>query len=240
MTNAIEIAEFSSIKLMQSSLFNEQMYCNLLHGMYDSEVFTLDFIYSLQSHIEEITKLGLYEEEQINRLYGIISYIREHAEYENQEQRKEYFLIYNDMIVSLNKYEEMNSDNFYIREAMKRFHVRQNVMLKPNDFQKYKILVKESIGHDYTVLNYSLEFESEETFQQNIDYFSLDMFYFASLNALIIELPQLLDAVTLRRRVKQVVELNKQKILELRHKTILEKRLILKLNYLYSKEFKEA
>ena len=239
MIKTIELANFSIIKLIQSCLFNDDMYYNILHNIYDEEVFTPDFIYSLQSQIEIICRLGIYEETQIERLYGIISYIRNHAEYENKEQKETYFAIYNDMILQLNKYQETSSNQFYLREAVKRFHVKPNTVLKEANFEMYKELTKESLGYDFAVLNYSLEFETEESFQQNIEDFSLDIFYFASLNAILTEFPELLDAVTLRKRVKQVIQLNKQKIFELRHKTFLEKRFILKLNYLYSKEFKE-
>lgn len=225
--------EYLYTKFCQCLLYDDEIYHQALQGDYDFYLFNhsfLDIFIDLTDHL--ITK-KIIDETRKNKLYTLISYIRDNAIYETTEAKKYFYEILNDLIVSLNMEKFDNSDDYYCREIAKRFNCAGK-KISYKDFEDKKSFVKKSLGYDYIFLILHLEEMDEETFDSALDDIINNEYYFASLNAILYEHPKILENETFKRRVKKVIELNKKNLNLLLGKRLPTKVYILKNNFKYS------
>ncbi len=224
--------EYFYTKFCQCLLYDDEIYHQSLQGDYDFYLFNQSFLDIFIDLIDYLIEMKFIDEERKDRLYILISYIRDNAIYETIEAKKYFYEIFNDLIVNLNMECFDNSDDYYYREIAKRFNCAgKKISFK--DFQNKKNFIKKSLGYDYIILILHLEEMDEETFDSALDDLLNSEYYFASLNAILYEHPKILENETFKRRVKKVIELNKKNLNLLLGKRLPAKVYILKNNLKY-------
>lgn len=224
--------EYFYTKFCQCLLYDDDIYHQALQGDYDFYLFNHSFLDIFIDLIDYLIEMKFIDEERKDRLYILISYIRDNAIYETIEAKKYFYEIFNDLIVNLNMECFDNSDDYYYREIAKRFNCAgKKISFK--DFQNKKNFIKKSLGYDYIILILHLEEMDEETFDSALDDLLNSEYYFASLNAILYEHPKILENETFKRRVKKVIELNKKNLNLLLGKRLPAKVYILKNNLKY-------
>lgn len=224
--------EYFYTKFCQCLLYDDEIYHQALQGDYDFYLFNQQFLDIFIDLIDYLIEMKFIDEERKDRLYILISYIRDNAIYETIEAKKYFYEIFNDLIVNLNMECFDNSDDYYYREIAKRFNCAgKKISFK--DFQNKKNFIKKSLGYDYIILILHLEEMDEETFDSALDDLLNSEYYFASLNAILYEHPKILENETFKRRVKKVIELNKKNLNLLLGKRLPAKVYILKNNLKY-------
>ena len=220
-------------KFYQCLLYDDEICYQALHGKYDFYLFNQTFIEVFIELTYQLINLKTIDETRIDALQYLISYIRHNAKFEDQETKKYFYDIFNDLIIKLNIGCFDNIDDFYSHEIAKRFNCAGK-KINLREFENRKKFVKKSLGYDYLFLVIHLETSSEELFNSLLDDILNNEYYFASLNAILYEYPELLEIETFKRRVKKIVEINKKNLPSLLEKKLATKIYILKNNFKYS------
>ena len=228
-----EFNEYFYSKFYQCLLYDEEIYNYSLKGKYDFYIFNSTFFEVFINLSHHLIKLDVVEESIKDKIHSLISYIRNKAIYDDSETKKYYYDLFNKLIISLNINKFNDGEEFYLHEIAKRFNCIGK-KINSNDFENKKEFVKRSLGYDFIFLLYHTDEVDEETFDKSIYCLLNDEYYFASLNAILYEYPELLKNETFKRRVKKVIELNKKSSPLLLDKSFLYKIYILKNTRKYS------
>ena len=198
-------------KLLQSYLYNDEIYKNINQGCFDAYVFDLYFIALLIDYVETYTSLDSpYRDLTIKtRLYNLINHIRMDAKYSNMEIKKYYYDIFNDLIIKLNQTdEETNIEEWILTELVVRTEIKLKRIISYDKYYEYEDFVKRSLGYDFIFLTYLSDEINDDMFNESIELLANDEFYFASLNDLLLNCPILLSNATFTKRTKKVLEYN--------------------------------
>ena len=144
-------------KLLQSYLYNDEIYKNINQGCFDAYVFDLYFIALLIDYVETYTSLDSpYRDLTIKtRLYNLINHIRMDAKYSNMEIKKYYYDIFNDLIIKLNQTdEETNIEEWILTELVVRTEIKLKRTISYDKYYEYEDFVKRSLGYDFIFLTY--------------------------------------------------------------------------------------
>lgn len=234
-----KIRSYYYTKFLQSYLYNDNIYKAVFNGDFDNYIFDEDFLNIAFNYIEVYTEINYADLNVKEKLYDLISYVRNKADYDNQKTKKFYYDIYNTLILKLNQMDDNSLVEFLIlNEMFIRTKIKFGRKISYHRFKHYEEFVRRSIGYDYILLTYLSDEISEEDFDANIETLVNDEFYFASLNALIEQCPELLKETTFRKRVKKVLECNRKSIDIFHSKSIKNKLFIIKQNNKHYKNFK--
>lgn len=222
-------------KLIQAFLYSDLVYEDVKKGKYDfyvlSTSFIAEFIYLIESYID----YKILDENLLNKIYTMIAYIKENANFVDKETKSYYHEIFNELILELIQSKDTDTSIFFKNEQRKRLNGLEIIVNFGKSSQEVIDFLKESISFDFVFLIYHTEIVDEIEFEKEIDTLMLDEFYFASLNAILDECPEILKDEIFRRRVKKVIELNKKNIKSLRDKSIPDKVYILVNNFKYAR-----
>lgn len=234
-----KIKTYYYTKFLQSYLYNDNIYEAVFNSNFDNYIFDEDFLNIAFNYIEVYTEINYADLSVKEKLYNLISYIRNKADYDDEKTQKFYYDIYNTLILKLNRMDNNSLVEFLIlNEIAMRTKIKFDNEISYHRFKQYEEFVRRSIGYDFILLTYLSDETSEETFDNNIESLVNDEFYFASLNALIEQCPELLKEITFRKRVKKVLEYNRKNIDLWSSKSIKKKIFIIKQNNKHYKKFK--
>ncbi len=225
--------EYFYSKFYQCLLYDDEICYQALHGDYDFYLFDQTFLDVFINLTDHFIALKTVDKTKIDIIQSLISHIRENAIFEDQETKKYFYDIFNDLIIKLNIGCFDNIDDFYSHEIAKRFNCAGK-KITAKEFENRKKFVMKSLGYDFLFLILHIDEIDEETFEKTLNEFVNNEYYFASLNAILYEYPELLEIETFKRRVKKIVEINKKNLPSLLEKKLATKIYILKNNFKYS------
>ena len=114
--------EYFYSKFYQCLLYDDEICYQALHGDYDFYLLDQTFIEVFIELTYQLINLKTIDETRIDTLQYLISYIRHNAKFEDQETKKNFYDIFNDLIIKLNIGCFDNIDDFYSHEIAKRFN----------------------------------------------------------------------------------------------------------------------
>lgn len=228
-----KLSDYFYTKFFECILYDDEIYDNTLHGKYNFYVFDINFLAVFINILEHFINLNILEEKRKYKIYSLMSYIRNNAIFDSIETKRYYCNIFNEFIIKLNTKKIDGSEEFYLNEIAKRFSYNDK-KLRRQTYEKKKAFVEKSLGYDFLFLIYHLDEVDEETFESSVDSLLNDEYYFASLNAIIYEFPEILENETFKRRIKKIINLNKRNLPLLLEKKLPVKIYILKNNFKYS------
>lgn len=232
-----ELIEYFNVKFILCFLYNDEMYQKVLDGNYDQQILNYGFLYFYKNMIENIISLKMLDDLIKDRVYKVLHYIKDNLiACDTIENKNIYINLINELIVKLNTSESVNCNNFYINEITKRFGDR--IIFTEPKFEKLKNKIIDSLCYDYLFLFYHITQLDDETFEQLSKEMVMDEYYFASLNAILSEFPELFEIETFKKRVKRIIELNKRSKGKVLDKNLSEKIFILKNNRKFDKMLK--
>lgn len=222
-------------KLIQAFLYSDLVYEDVKKGKYDCYILSTDFVAEFIYLIESYVDYQILDENSLEKVYTIIAYIKEKANYVDAGAKSYYHEIFNELILSLIRSKNNNVAIFFKNEKRKRLNGLEKIVNFRKSSQEVIEFLKESISFDFVFLIYHTEIIDENEFEKELDSLMLDEFYFASLNAILYECPEILENEIFRKRVKKIIELNKKNIKSLADKSISNKVYILVNNIKYAK-----
>ena len=206
-----EIQKYFYLKFILYYLYNDEGYKKTLDGKYDFYIFDDAFLNVLSNLISFFSQNNIFETKEKDKAYMLLSYLRDKSKFDNLEVKKCYYDFINDLIIQLNCQQKNGNDAFYIIEMLKRKFCKKKMTIK--EFQEKKKIVKKSLGYDFIFLIYHCDNIKEESFDNSIkSLLDNSEYYFASLNSIIDECPELLKDETFSRRVEKVLNLKKEQI----------------------------
>ena len=220
-------------KFYQCLMYDDEIRYQALHGDYDFYLFDQTFLEVFINLTYHFINLETIDETKKDILQLLISYIRDKAIFEDQETKKYFYDIFNDLIINLNIGCCENIEEFYLHEIAKRFNCAGK-KINFKEFENKKRFVMKSLGYDFLFLILHIDEIDEESFDKTLTEFINNEYYFASLNAILYEYPELLEIETFKRRVKKITQLNKKNLSSLLEKNLATKVYILKNNLKYS------
>ena len=215
-------------KFIQSLMYNDEIFLSALKGNFDYYIFSEEFLTILEDFMANLIAKNALDNK--NRVYEIIAYVRKNAAFNDIDVKKRWYNFFNNLIVMLNQYPYSCSIGYYLFEYTKRCNKRINLQ----NFDQIKHLVQKSLGYDFLLLVINSDELDEETFDNSVEELINNEYYFASLNAILYEYPELLQNEIFRRRVKKVITLNKKNLSLLLKKDLPTKVYIIKNNFKYS------
>ena len=207
-----EFKIFYYSKLLQSYLYNDEIYKKVNQGCYDLYIFDQYFIAILINFINDYILIDCpYQDLDVKpKLSELVNYIRINADYKDKDTKIKYYEIFNNLIVNLNKlnYEVTYIEDWILSELIARTEIKLKQTISYDQYYKYEEFVKKSLGYDFIYLTYLSDEIDEIAFNDNIELLANDEFYFASLNDFILNCPILLNNTTFLNRVKKILEYN--------------------------------
>lgn len=232
-----ELIEYFNLKYIICILYNEEMCKNILSGSKDEQILNYGFFYLYINVIDNFVEMKIIDKTIKERFYLILNYFKEKLILNNKNQAH-YINLINDKIIKLNNSLDTKCKNFYINELVKRFGFVKIFNIR--ELAELKKALYNSLCYDYLFLYFHLTDLDNETFTQMIPEMIMDEYYFASLNAIVTEFPELLENDKFKKRVKTIIELNKNSQDLFSKKNRFEKRYILKNNRKYDKLLNKA
>lgn len=229
-------------KFLQSCLYDDDIYKGARNGSYDFYIFNSDFLAILINYIAIYvdTDYAYSDLDVKDRLYTLINYIRNNAVYQDDDTKKYYCDIFNDLVLKLN---QMSSDSsnyeWVFHEITIRTDVKLGRQISYKKYKKYEEFVRRSLGYDFILLTYLSDEVDEETFDNSIESLANDEFFFASLNVIIKQCPELLQFPIFKTRVKKVIDYNRKHMDIFRDEPLETKIFIIKQNNKHYKRFNE-
>ncbi len=223
-------------KFIQGILYNDLVYEDVRKGKYDFYIFNTDFILEFINLIEYYIEVKILNQYMIDKIYTIISYIKNKATYEDENTKNYYNNIFNELILKLNIAKNTNEFLLYDNELKKRFNSLEGLFKFKRSNNELNRFIRESISFDFMFLIYHTDAIGEEDFGKEINELIHNEFYFASLNAILNEMPEIIQNKVFKNRVKKVIELNKKNKKMLSEKSVPNKVYILINNFKYSKK----
>ena len=137
----------------------------------------------------------------------------------------------------------MSSDTsnyeWVFHEITIRTDVKLGRQISYKKYKKYEEFVRKSLGYDFILLTYLSDEVDEETFDNSIESLANDEFFFASLNVIIKQCPELLQFPIFKTRVKKVIDYNRKHTDIFRDEPLETKIFIIKQNNKHYKRFNE-
>lgn len=222
------------IKFIQGILFNEKMYNDFLNHKYDEYAKNIKFIEMFANYVDGCIQSQLLESEEKQRVYIIISKIRNFINIEDEQLKNGCIEMYDRIIKSLNSIVKVTNNHFYLDEINKRYG---QTSIDEKRINKLKPFIKKSIGFDFSILMFHLSEMDEQTFLEQAKDLVMNEFYFASVNAIIHEHPEFLKNQKFIERVKRIIMMNKKNAAMLWDKSFDDKLFVLRSNASYEKRF---
>lgn len=228
------LEQYLYIKFIQGILFNEKMYNDFIKHKYDEYINNINFIESFSDYVSVCIQLDMLEPEEKQRVYVIISRIRNFMHIDDQQLKNSCIKMYNRVISSLDILKKVTNNRFYFDEINKRY---SQMSIDEKRISKLKPFIKKSIGFDYPILMFHLSEMDEQTFLEQAKELVMNEFYFASVNAIICEHPEILKNQMFVERVKRIIMMNKKNAAMLWDKSFADKLFVLRSNASYEKRF---
>lgn len=236
-----EIRYYYYTKFLQSYLYDEEIYEKVRNGFFDFYVLNEEFLMILINYIE------LYANNEGNsdlmvkdKFYFLIDYIRYKVNYQDDEIRKYYHNIFNELIIKLNLMDKSNSYlDWIINEYVLRTDSKLGNQISLKKFKMFESFVRESVGYDFLLLTFFVDDVDEKMFDESIELLANDKFCLASLNAVIKQCPKLLSETIFKRRVKKILEYNRKNIDIKSNRSLSEKLFVIRQNSKHYKNFKK-
>ncbi len=225
-----ELIEYFNVKFILCILYNDEMYKKVLKGNYDDHILNYGFLHLYINLIDNFINLKMLDNLIKDRVYDLLHYIKDNLVV--CDNKNTYIDLINELIIELNNAEDINCDNFYLNEIGKRFGSK---IMSKSKFKEIKNTIIDSICYDYLFLFYHVTELDDETFEQLSDEMVMDEYYFASLNAILIEFPELFKSEKFKTRVKKILELNKKNKIKIKEKKLSEKIFLIKNNHKFNK-----
>lgn len=222
------------IKFIQGILFNEKMYNDFIKHKYDEYTNNIKFIESFSDYVSVCIQLDMLEFEEKQRVYVIISRIRNFMHIDDQQLKNSCIKMYNRIISSLDILKKASNNRFYFDEINKRY---SQTPIDEKRISKLKPFIKKSIGFDFLILMFHLSEMDEQTFLEQAKELVMNEFYFASVNAIICEHPEILKNQMFVERLKRIIMMNKKNAAMLWNKSFDDKLFVLRSNASYTKRF---
>ena len=222
------------IKFIQGILFNEKMYNDFIKHKYDEYTNNIKFIESFSDYVSVCIQLDMLEFEEKQRVYVIISRIRNFMHIDDQQLKNSCIKMYNRIISSLDILKKASNNRFYFDEINKRY---SQTPIDEKRISKLKPFIKKSIGFDFLILMFHLSEMDEQTFLEQAKELVMNEFYFASVNAIICEHPEILKNKMFVERLKRIIMMNKKNAAMLWNKSFNDKLFVLRSNASYTKRF---
>lgn len=234
MENDKNFEHYFYIKLIQGILFNEKMYNDFLNHKYDEYTKNIKFVDMFADYVDMCIQSQLLESEEKQRVYTIISRIRNFISDDDLEFKNSCIKMYNRIIKSLNSFINVTNNRFYLNEINKRYGLKNS---SERYINKFKTFIKRSIGFDFPILMFHLNELDEQSFLEKANELIMNEYYFASVNAIIHEYPEILKNKTFIERLKKIIMLNKKNAAMLLEKSFDDKLFVLRSNASYEKRF---
>ncbi|MEG2322641.1 MAG: hypothetical protein RSB71_04095 [Bacilli bacterium] len=232
----IDLTSYVYNKLIQALIYDEKTFILMNEQLLNDYLEDPNFIIYFRDYLLKMLIAGNLEQPEVSKIQTIINWLRINYIYNSKEEKHEYYEIFNDLIISLNAHKE-NSDDFYLKEIDKRFDPKFIMHLNNEQFAKYKNIIKKSLGLDFYILLHSLEVTTQDEYiDEFVPMYTLNSYYFMSLNAMIKENTNILQSKELLKRIKIMLENNK--INKMTNKKIKEKVFLLRQNKRYNTYFK--
>lgn len=233
-----ELNGYLYVKFIESYMYNDELYRKVKKGEYDSYIFNEDFIEILIDFVNDFCESEILDLRKRTEIYDLLLYIGQRAQFENLETKRYYIDKFNELIRKLNTLQDRNVDSFYESQI----GVRLNLAGKKITFEeceRYKELVQESLGYDFIFLVNHTELVSQEDFDEQLESFVGDNYYFYSLNQLLYEKPELFNDEVFKSRLKKIIKFNRQNKFKILISDIEDKRFVLKQNSKFNRQLKE-
>lgn len=227
MTNDNNLDDYIQVKFIQFVLHNDYIFEKIIkEHVYDNSILNINFAIEFVSYLKTFVAEAKFLTPKVkDKAYRIIEYIKENNNF-TLEEKSRINEIFNDAIIILNIAKEIEDEEYYLCEIVKRFNITKDISIDEDEYENYKGIVEESMGNDYIILTYHSDLIKEKDFEEEIDLFKIDMYYFNSLNAILSEYPEILENETFRTRVKKIIDLNKKHEIKKSNHTSIEKKFI--------------
>lgn len=236
-----ELKIYLYTKFLQSYLYDNEICAAVERGDYDSYVFDSSFLCVLINYIMIYANNTYADLDIKNNIYTLINYIRFKNHYPDADTKKYFYNIFNDLILKLNTMSnEKSKEIWVVGEFIIRKDIKPNKQISYEEYKEYEKFVKISIAYDFILLTYLSDKVDEKKFDDNIEAMANDEFFFASLNAIIKQCPELLRFPIFKRRVKKVIDYNRKHMNILRDDSLENKIFVIKQNNKYYKNLKKA
>ena len=235
-----DIRNYYFIKFLQSYLYDDEIYQNAKKGYYDIYIYNNDFLAILINFIEVyLDSEYAYSDLSIKpKLYEIINYIRHNANYADEDTKKYYYDVFNDFLLRLNQMDNnITNYEWVLYEISIRVDIKLPKQITLNRYEKYENFVRQSLGYDFILLTYLSDEVDEKTFDDSIESLANDEFFFASLNVIVKQCPEVLAYPCFKERVKKVIAYNKANLNLFRDDALENKIFIIRQNRKYLKNF---
>ena len=135
-----ELKDYYYIKFLQSYLYDDDIYNNALDGGYNYYIFNEDFVAILTYYVEKYTnpKYICFDIEIKDRLYNLINYIRYNVNYYDDEVKKYYCDVFNNLIIKLNQMQQQSSYGLILHELIIRTGIKLGDKISYNKYKKRK------------------------------------------------------------------------------------------------------